>query len=174
MEENQPKTGKYALTYGLILGGISVIFALMLFSVDMHYQGGLTVGLVSIALLIAAIVVGTLQFKKANNGFITLSQAMKVGVGVALVGGIIGIVFNLLMANVIDPEMMTKAIEFQKATLEETTSLSNEQIDAQMEMGAKFTTPVMQFTFGLIYSLVMGLILSLITGLIVKKTENVN
>ncbi len=27
MEENQPKTGKFALTYGLLLGGISVIFA---------------------------------------------------------------------------------------------------------------------------------------------------
>lgn len=174
MEENQPKTGKYALTYGLLLGGISIIFALMLYSVDMHYQGGLTVFFVSIALMIAAIIIGMIQYKKANNGFMSLGEAMKIGVGIALVGGIIGIIFNQLMATVIDPDMMTKAVEFQRASLEETTKLTSDQIDAQMEMGAKFSTPAMQITFGLVYSIVMGLILSLISGLILKRTEDVN
>ena len=169
MEENQPKTGKYALTYGAILGGISVVFALMLYSVDMHYQGGMIVGVVSIALMLAAIVFGMIQFKKANNGFMTLGQAMKVGVGIALVGGIIGILFNQIMANVIDPEMMNKAMEFQKAALAESTKMTPDQIDAQMEMGKKFSTPGIQIAFGLLFSIILGSILSLISGAILKK-----
>jgi DNA-binding transcriptional regulator of glucitol operon len=174
MEEIQPQTGKYALTYGLLLGGISVIFAFMLYSVDMHYQGGAMVMSISLALTIAAIVFGMIQFRKENNGFMSLSQAMKVGVGIALVGGIIGIVFNQLMVNVIDPEMMTKAMEFQKAALAESTKMTPNQIDAQMEMGKKFSTRGITIAIGLIFSVVVGLVLSLISGLILKRTENLN
>ncbi|MFK7812775.1 MAG: DUF4199 domain-containing protein [Maribacter sp.] len=172
MEENQAQTGKIALTYGAILGGISVVFALMLYSVDLHYQGGMMVGLVSMALMIAAIVIGMIQFRNANNGFMSLGQAMKVGVGIALVGGIIGIIFNQIMANVIDPDMMTKAMEFQKAALEESTKMTPDQIDERMEAGKKFTGVGMQVAFGLLFSIVLGLIFSLISGLILKRTEN--
>ncbi|TMM53698.1 DUF4199 domain-containing protein [Maribacter algarum] len=174
MEENQPKTGKFALTYGVILGGIGIVFALMLYSVDMHYQGGFMVMSISLALTIAAIVIGMIQFRKANNGFLSLGEAMKVGVGIALVGGIIGILFNQVMANVIDPEMMTKAMEFQKAALAESTKMTPDQIDQQMEMGKKFSTPGIQVAIGLVFSLVFGLIISLISGLILKRTENLN
>lgn len=174
MEENQPNTGKYALTYGAILGGMGVVFALMLFSVDMHYQGGAMVMTIAVLLTIAAIVFGMLQFRKANNGFMTLSQAMKVGVGIALVGGIIGIVFNQLMANVIDPEMMNKAMEFQKESLLENTKMTPDQVDQQIEMGKSFSTPAIQIAIGLVFSLVSGLIYSLIAGLILKRTENLN
>ncbi len=174
MEENQANTGKFALTYGLLLGGISIVFALMLFSADLHYQGGLMVGLVSITIMIGVIVFGMIQYRSANGGFMSLPQAMKVGIGIALVGGIIGILFNLLMANVIDPDMMSKAAEYQKVTLAETTKMTTEQIDAQIEMGKKFSTPGMQFAFGLLFSLVLGLIFSLISGLILKRTENLN
>lgn len=173
MEENQPETGKYALTYGSMLGGISIVFALMLYSVDMHYQGGLTVVLVSMAIMIGIIAFGMIQFRKANNGFMSLGQAMKVGVGIALVGGIIGILFNQIMANVIDPDMMAKAMEFQKVALAETTKMTPDQIDAQMEMGKKYSTPGFQVAFGLLFSIVLGLIFSLITGLILKKQEDV-
>lgn len=174
MEENQPNTGKYALTYGSIYGGMLVIFVLMLFSVDMHYQGGAMVVVISVLLAIAAIVFGMLQFRKANGGFMTLSQAMKVGVGIALVGGIIGIIFNQVMSNVIDPEMLNKAMEFQKEALLENTKMTPDQVDAQMEMGKSFSTPGIQIAIGLVFSLVSGLIYSLIAGLILKRTENLN
>lgn len=171
MEENQPKTGKFALTYGLILGVISVIYAFMLYSMDMHYQGGMAVFLISIGLSLAALIIAMIQFKKANNGFMSFAQALKVGVGVCLVGGIIGIIFNQLMSNVIDPEMMSKAMEYQRNELMESTALTTEQIDAQLEMGAKFQTPLMQVLIGLIFSIVLGFILSLIPALVLKKQE---
>lgn len=171
MEENQPKTGKFALTYGLILGVISVIYAFMLYSMDMHYQGGMAVFLISIGLSLTALIIAMIQFKKANNGFMSFAQALKVGVGVCLVGGIIGIIFNQLMSNVIDPEMMSKAMEYQRNELMESTALTTEQIDAQLEMGAKFQTPLMQVLIGLIFSIVLGFILSLIPALVLKKQE---
>src|SRR5690606_6280355 len=106
MEDNKPKTGKIALTYGLILAAISVIFMLMLYSLDMHYQGGPMVMGVSLVITIAMIVIGMMQFKKANNGFMSFGQGLKVGVGIGLIGGIVGIFFNQVMAGLIDPQMM--------------------------------------------------------------------
>jgi DNA-binding transcriptional regulator of glucitol operon len=161
MEEDKPNTGKTALNFGLILGGISIVFAMMLYSLDMHYQGGMLVLGVSVILMIAVIVLGMLQFKKANNGFMTLGQGLKVGLGIAIVGGVMGILFNQVMAGIIDPEMMEKAMEYQKGVLMET----------QLEMGKKFSTPSMQIVFGLVYSLVAGFIFSLIAALILKKQE---
>ena len=174
MEENQPKTGKYALNYGLLLGGVSIIFTFMLYTADMHFKGGIAVMLISIALSLAALLFAMIQFRKANNGFMSFGQGLKIGVGVCLIGGIVGIIFNQIMANVIDPEMMNKAMEFQRNELMETTKLTTEQIDAQMEMGKKFSTPSMQVIFGLIFSLVLGFILSLIPALVLKKQENLD
>ncbi|MFS4456749.1 DUF4199 domain-containing protein [Maribacter sp. 2304DJ31-5] len=174
MEENQPKTGKFALTYGLILGGISVIFALMLFSMDIHYQRGIPVMIVSLILFLAAIIIAMVQFKKANNGYMSFAEGLKIGVGVCLIGGIIGIFFNQIMANVIDPEMMAKALAYQKDQLMQTTALTPDQIDAQLEMGKKFSTPTMQILFGLIFSLFIGFIFSLIPALVLKRQENLN
>lgn len=174
MEEINPKTGKFALNYGLLLGGISMIFAFMLYTADMHYQGGIAVMLISIALSLAALIVAMIQFKKANNGFMTFGQALKIGVGVCLIGGIIGIIFNQIMSNVIDPDMLAKAMEFQKNQLLETTSMTAEQVDAQMEMGKTFSTPTMQIVFGLIFSLLVGFVLSILPALVLKRNENLN
>ena len=174
MEENQPKTGKYALNFGLLLGVVSVVFAFMLYTADMHYQGGIPVMLISLALSLAALIIAMIQFKKANNGYMSFGQALKIGVGVCLIGGIIGIIFNQIMANVIDPDMMAKAMGFQKNQLLETTKMTVEQVDAQMEMGKSFSTPTMQIVFGLIFSIVIGFVLSLVPALVLKKNENLN
>ncbi len=171
MEQNQPKTGKYALNFGVVLGAISVVFALMLYSLDMHYQGGFAVMGVSIVLTIVFVVIGMMQFKKANDGFMSFGQALKIGVGISLVGGIIGVLFNQVLINFIDPETMTKALEYQREQLIAAGELSMEQIDASMEMGKSFSTPVMQIAFGLLGSLFFGFILSLVPALILKKSK---
>jgi len=174
MEEIQPKPVKYILNFGLLLGAVSIIFAFMLYSLDMHYQGGIPVLVISVLLTLAAVVIGMIQFKKANNGFMSFGQAMKVGVGICLIGGIVGILFNQIMSNVIDPDMMTKAMEFQKEQLLANTKMTPDQVDQQMEMGKKFSTPSMQLMFGLIYVVISGFIYSLIPAFVLKKNENVN
>jgi len=67
--------------------------------------------------------------------------------------------------------MMSKAMEYQRDQLMETTALTVDQIDKQMEMGKKFQTTSMQILFGLIISVVLGFLLSLIPALVLKKQE---
>ncbi|QBA64453.1 DUF4199 domain-containing protein [Muriicola soli] len=170
MEQNQPKTGKFALNFGVFLGVVSVVFSLMLFSLDMHYQGGIAVMLVSILITLAFIVLGMIQFKKANNGYMSFGQALKIGVGIGLIGAVIGVLFNQVLINFIDPETMTKAMEYQRQQLE-VAGLSSQQIDAQMEMAEKFSSPFIQIAIGLVGSIILSFLVSLIPALILKKTE---
>ncbi len=69
MEENQPKTGKYAWTYGLILGLASLAFSFILYTMEMHYEQTAAVRIIGLVMIVAAIVLAVVQFKKANSGF---------------------------------------------------------------------------------------------------------
>ncbi len=173
MEENQAKTGKISFTFGLLTGGLGIIFALMLFSMDLHYERGMGVQGVQIAILAAGAVLAIIQFKKENLGFLTLSEALKVGAGVALIAGILGLLWFFLFSNFIEPDFMDKMYEVGKQqALADNPKLTGEQVDQGIEMQKKFawlTYPII-----LIFNIIIGLVVGLITGLIVKKQKPSN
>ncbi|MEH6679372.1 MAG: DUF4199 domain-containing protein [Sediminicola sp.] len=170
MEDNKPTTGKFALNYGLILGALGIVFSLMLFSLDMHYQGGMVVIGTSIVMFLAIIVWALLQFRKANNGLMSFGQGLKIGVGISLVAGIIGTIMNQVMEHVIDPDMVVKAMDYQKAMMLE-KGMTAEAINNQMKMAEPFQTPLMKILFGLLFSIIFGFLLTLIPALVLKKKE---
>lgn len=153
------------------MGAISIVFVLMLYFMDMHYQGGTPVIVVSVLITLGVILVALTSFKKANNGYMSFSQGLKIGVGACLIGGVISMAFNLILANVIDPEMASKQLAIAEAKMVE-MGLEKEQIDAQLEMSKKFQAPWIQAAFGLIFSIFMGFVLTLIPALVMKKTES--
>ncbi|MCJ7466090.1 MAG: DUF4199 domain-containing protein [Maribacter sp.] len=169
MEENQPKTGKYALNFGLILGVISVIFGIMLYTLDMHYQRNTAVTIVGVLITVVVLFFAINQFKKNNDGFLTLSEALKVGVGAALIAAIIGVVYQYALANYIDPNFMDKAMDAQMAEAMANGKMTSEQVEQGKEMGKKFFW--VGYPIYLIVSVLFGLIISLVIGLIIKKNK---
>jgi len=169
MEENQPKTGKFGLNYGLILGVISVVFGIMLYTVDLHYQNNTVVTVINVVISIALITWGILQFKKANGGFITLSQALKVGVGIALIATILGLIYLAVLANVLDPDFAVKSTEFRLQGAIEEGSITQAQAQQQIDASKSFFW--IAYPAQLIIGVLFGLIVSLIVGLIVKKNK---
>nr|WP_321412197.1 DUF4199 domain-containing protein [uncultured Allomuricauda sp.] len=170
MEEQQPKTGKFALNYGLILGLISVVFSVMLYTQKMHYETNTAVVVISIVILAAIIFVAVNAFKKANSGYLTISEALKVGVGVALIGAIITLTYQFVLTNFIEPDFMDKAMELAKPkAMAQNPNMTEEQWEQGVEMQKGFAW--IQYPVILIMNTVLGLILGLITGLILKKSK---
>ena len=167
METNPPKTGKFSLNYGLILGGLGVIFALMLFMSDAHTSQSPVNSIISIVLSIAVIFWGILNFRKANDGFLTMGQALKLGAGIALVAGIVSVLYTILLSNVLDPDFPAKVMDARLA--EVAGDLTPEQLQQQKEMGLKF------WWFGypviLNHNIIIGLVIGLVGGLIFKKAQ---
>ena len=168
MEENQPKTGKFAWTYGAIGGGIGVIFTLMLMSMDMLYDQGWGKSVVSTLILVAVIALAIFNFKKQNQGFLSLNQAIKVGIGTSLVAALIALVFTYLITNFFVPDFMDKTAELSRATMmENNPQLTPEQMDNAIEMQKKYFW--VAYPMILIFNLFIGFIVSLITGLVMRK-----
>ncbi len=173
MEENKTSTAKIALKYGLIIGAIGIVFNLMLYSQDLHYQidlQRLVINLViGILFVVAASIFAMKEFKKANNGFMSTGEGLKIGVGLSLISGIIGIIFNLILTEVIDPETTQKAIDFAIQSMRD-AGMTESQIDQRMQGQGEPNYPL-QIGIGLIVSVVLGFIGSLIPALVIKKQE---
>jgi len=171
MEDQSPKTGKFALNYGILLGAINVVFSLMLHFMDMQYDQGQAKNIISIFVLLAILVIAIYQFKKTNNGFLKLSEALKVGMGAALIAGIIVVLYLLIYFNFIDPGFVDKFSEISRAAMmENNPEMTTEQIENAITMQKDFfwiTYPTI-----LIFNLFVGFIVSLITGLAMKKSES--
>ena len=172
MEDQNLEMKKYILQYGALLGGISVVFGLMLFSLDMHYQNDKSATIVSILITIGVIAFAQYSYRKDNEGFLSLSQGIKMGLGMAAISGLVNIVYFLVLSNVLDPEMMNKALEMgMNEFLDQNPEASQDMINQLESMQEKFSGPVLTSSFIIILSLFSGLIISLITGLIFSKSR---
>ena len=169
METSTPKIGKFSLNYGLILGGLGVVFALMLFMSDAHVSQSPVNSIISIVMSAAVIFWGILNFRKANGGFLKIGQAVKLGAGIALVSGIISAIWLLLLTNVLDPDFINKSIDMQLATVAEEGKLTSEQLQQQKEMSTQYWA-AFAYPAILIGSIIMGLPIGLVGGLIFKKS----
>ena len=170
MEENTVKTGKFSLQFGALAGLVGIVFGVMLYAMDMHYDRSTGVQAVQFGILALFAVIGIIQFKKANEGYLKLGQALKIGAGIGLIAAIIGTIYFLVLSNVIEPDYMDKMMEIQKATtLEANPQMTQEQWDQGVAFQKKLF-PVF-LVFGLVVSALFGLIVGLITGLIIKKDK---
>ena len=172
MENQKITTVKTALNFGLILGGISLVYSLMLFFLDMHYQGETATSLIGYTLLIGLVLWAIMHFKKNNDGYISLSEALKTGVGTALISAIIVCIYTIVMIQYLDPEFLDKSFEYQKQKmLQENPEISLESVNKMFDMQKEFSGPFIISGFIIILNLFFGFIISLIVGLIVKKSK---
>ena len=172
MEDQNLELKKYISQYGALLGGISVVFGLMLFSMDMHYQNETSTTIVSLVLTLGVIVFAQYSYRKDNENFMSLSQAIKIGLGMGAVSGLINVAYFLVLSNVLDPEMMNKALEMgMNQFLDQNPEASQDMINQVESMQEKFSGPIISSSFLIIASLLTSFVISLITGLILKRNR---
>jgi hypothetical protein len=172
MYTQTPSIKSTIITFGVILGSISVAFQLMLFFLDMHYKNDSTAGIVSLIIMIGVLLYSFISLKKQNEGFLSLSEALKIGIGVSLVSALIGIVYTQILVNFLDPDTMKKSLELSMDTMRaENPEMPQEALDTARSMQEKMSSPLIFSAVQIIFALFFGFIISLIGGLIVKKSR---
>lgn len=158
------------MNYGLLLGLVSLVFSIMLYTQKMHYEmSGAVIG-VSVLLGAVVIFLAVNAFKKANGGFLSLSESLKVAVGVALIGAVITLLYQYVLTHFIEPDFLDKAIAIAKPkAFAENPNLTEEQWAQGIEMQKSFAW--VQYPIGLIMNCIFGLIIGLVVGLILKKSK---
>ncbi len=143
----------------------------MLYFLDMHYQNDQTVGIINIVITVVIIMAGIIQFKKANEGFLSLTEALKIGL-IAVISAVLSIIYYFILTGILDPETLDKSLEFQKQKmLSSDPEMSVESANKFVDMQRKFSSPLIISAFAIVGSLFIGFVISLIGGLIVKKSR---
>ena len=174
MDTQKISTKQVMLNYGLVLGFISILFAVANYAFGDVYRPHWIISVIGPLASIILIVLGIKKVKDAQGGLLTFGQALKTGLGIALISGLVYIVYSFLFTSFIEPEFYTNMAQVQEQTIiEKYPTWSDEQIEASVEMAGKFNSPVMSSAFLLAGSLFFGFIISLIAGLIMKKSEEV-
>jgi hypothetical protein len=142
---------------------------MMLFFMDMTYDQSSVIQAIQILIPASVAVIAITTFKKDNNGLLALKQAIKLGVGVFLVAGIIGLAYFTLFINFIEPDFISNTAALQADAIREAQpTLDEEIIEMQQTNTEKYF--YISFPFILIVNVILGLIVGLLTGLFTKKS----
>lgn len=122
------------LKNGLLLGLASVAFNVVLYVTDLLYTDSTLMGiltwLVATAISVVFIIMAIEQYKKANEGFLSIGEAIKVGVVVAVIAGVIGAIYQVIYTTIIDPDYYEKIVE---VTMKKMTGITSNFTEEQME-----------------------------------------
>jgi len=168
--ENQVSSKSTMLNYGLLLGVATIFINLVAYALGIHLDQDWRIGTLGFLAMIVIIVLGIRNFKSVNNNLITWGQSVKIGVGIAIVSALLGIIYNLIFMNFIEPEFMNQMMEKQVVAWEE-LNMTEEQIEASKSMMETFSSPGITSAIGIIAAAFFGFVISAIAGAIMKRTE---
>lgn len=163
------------LKNGLLLGLASVAFNVVLYVTDLLYTDSTLMGiftwLVATAISVVFIIMAIEQYKKANEGFLSIGEAIKVGVVVAVIAGVIGAIYQVIYTTIIDPDYYEKVVE---VTMKKMSGITSNFTEEQMEefqdkMYASKPSIASSFSLSIVFSAIGGLIISAIVGAVKKK-----
>ncbi len=170
METQTTSLKKIALNYGVLLALLSIVLQVISYVLDVHIDRPWWLTVLQLIISVGVIVYGIKAFKISNENYLTLGQALKTGLAISLVAGVIAVVFNYIFMNYIDPDFVQKTLDFSREQmLVKNPEMTQEQIDMAMNMSAKFMSPMIMSAFAIIATLFFGFIISLFAGLVMKK-----
>ncbi|MFC7357046.1 DUF4199 domain-containing protein [Jejudonia soesokkakensis] len=172
METQKASVKKIALSYGLILALLTIGLSVIVYVMGMHTQQPWWQSLTGFLISIGCIVYGIKAFKADNGGFLSLGEALKTGLGIALVAGLLGGLFTLLFVTVIEPDFAIQMMETSRdKMIESNPNMTDEQMDMALSIQEKMMSPGILFAISIISTLFIGFIISLIAGLIMKVNK---
>ncbi len=171
--ENQDLSKNIMLKCGLFLGLALVILHVANYAFGDIYEQSPIVGIIGYALFIGFIVKGIRDYKTVNNGFLKIGEAIKIGLGVALIAGIIISIYQFILMTYLEPEYIAKAAEVQERIMLETRpDMSDEELEMGLKISKMISKPTILTALRIISNLIGGLIVALVAGLIMKKEED--
>ncbi|WP_167571898.1 DUF4199 domain-containing protein [Aquimarina algiphila] len=174
MEEVNISSKKYILTYGIILGIVSIIYNSILYITDNMMNINLIEGGIDLAILICVITYGIYSYKTANKGFLELSKAIKIGIGIAIIGALTLIIWIVLLMNVIEPEMINQIAEVQyKEMISNNPDISQEEIDENIVSIKTINSSYVKSAMSLVSNLLFGFLIALMGGAIMQKKRDI-
>ncbi len=170
--ENQVSPKNIILNYGLFFGLGLVFTSLIMYATGnlLNPSAGIFSLIATSLIVIGVIILGIKKYKQLNNTFLTFGQAVKIGVGIAVIGGIISIIYQQVFENFIAPEIVEQRLTLMQEALEN-SGMSEEQIETQLSIQQKMSNPLITSAIAILFWAFIGFVISAIGGAIMQKRE---
>ena len=169
MENQKDAIKKIAFNYGIIWGLLSIALSVIAYVTDNHIERPMWLTIAGLAIMVGIIVYGLKAFKSENEGYLSVSESLKVGLAISLIAAIIGAIYNYIFITVIEPEYVIQMLDFSSEQMViQNPDMTQEQIDMAIGITEKMMTPTIMTAMGIIIPLFLGFITSLIAGLVMK------
>jgi len=166
IQPERPGFWQAAMTYGLYYAIVSIALTVVLYATDnMMSKATQWVGIV---VIIAAVVIIQLAWRKSLGGYMSYGQGLGIAVLSLVCASVIIAIFTFILYKFIDPGL----IEQIKLATEEQLyqrGMPDEQINAAMAISSKFQTPAIMAIMAIINMAVMGLLFGAIAAIFTKK-----
>ena len=172
METQTASVKKIALPYGLLLSLTTIVISVIVYVMGMTYDQPWWQSVLNFVAMIGFIVYGIKAYKNDNSGYLSLGEALKMGLAIALVAGLIGSIFSYLFVTVIEPDFAVNMLDAtREKMINDNPEMTQEQMDMAIGVTEKMMSPGILVAFSIVGSLFIGFIISLITGLIMKNNR---
>ena len=151
---------------GAILGGISILFSIIIYVFNLYTTQWLS--WLSYAILIGGIIYGNVLFANQNDNKVTFGNIFAHGFKTTAVIIVITVLYTVLALYVLFPDMVDKIIELSRTEMLKNPKMTDEMIEQAMTMTKKLFLPfaVAGAIFGTGF---LGAIGSLIGAAVAKK-----
>lgn len=167
MEEKSVSIWKSTMISGLYLAIATILISVVFYVIGNPFSK--TSQYLSYALFLAGILWGQISYKKELGGFATYGQVFLAGLLTMVFASIISSIYTYLLYTVIDPSLQEQLRLYTEEQMIAQGRVPEGQMEAALEMTAKFQTPTMMVVFGIFGGSLIGAIISLITAIFIKK-----
>jgi len=165
--ENTADYKKQSVLYGVIFGLFSSL--LLYFNYKFQLENTFIMSIVSFTIAVLLVLYPIHLFKLNNGNQLKISDALKIGLIVGLIGGLLYAFYTYLHYKQIDTEFVKNAIDEGTKSLDSQGNLSKEDLKRSKEMVEAFVSPFTFATFALIGALLKTFLIALVVGLIKKS-----
>ena len=176
METDKSQIMPMALKTGLVIGAITGTLSILMYVLDESLLASGMVGFLMMLIILVGMIMGGVKIRKAVGGYWTFGEAFK---GIALIGFmtvLVSNVFQIVLHQVIDPELGLRLTEITMNNLRGTfSSLGMAQADIDNALAAAGATNAYSISSLLLNAAIMGILgnafISLILAAILKKNH---
>lgn len=170
MEEQKLTIGKFAVNYGVILGAIMILIAVIMYVTGMALEGKQWPQYLYYLIFPGTIIYAINQYKTKNANTLSLGEGIKIGVLIGVISAIVYIIYTLIFNYIIDTEFLGQALEMAKdKMLEDNPDMTEEMANQGLKFIEMFTNPFVSSAFWIALSAFFGLLYGLIGGLVMKN-----
>jgi len=158
---------KSALTNGVILGIVLIIYSVILYMFNLSLVKGLNY--VNYIFIIAGLIWFTKNYRDNSlGGNISYGHALGYGTIIVILAALISTIYSYVLMKYIDPSLIDKMIaQGEQEMINQ--GMTDDQIELTQSMSKKFMQPGLMNTMVFVFFSIINFIIALITSAIVKK-----